>query len=133
MKQDAATSPTAGSGTSGDNSLARSALRRRLGDLLSVGIFSSVVNVLTLTGSIYMLQVYDRVLLSRSVETLVVLSLLALVAYGLQGALDVLRMRILSRIGARIDACVDGELTIDDDFVVDTAECDAEQEAVKDC
>ena len=103
MKQDPAPSPTAGSGTSGDKSLARSALRRRFGDLLSVGIFSSVVNVLTLTGSIYMLQVYDRVLLSRSVETLVVLSLLAFAAYGLQGALDVLRMRILSRIGARID------------------------------
>jgi len=39
----------------------------------------------------------------------------------------------LACIGARIDACVDGELTIDDDFIVDTAECDAEQEAVKDC
>ncbi|WP_421760992.1 type I secretion system permease/ATPase [Devosia sp.] len=104
MKQDAAATSSAGIGApAADPMLARSALRRRMGDLLSVGLFSSVVNVLTLTGSIYMLQVYDRVLLSRSVETLVVLSLLALAAFGLQGAIDVLRMRILSRIGARID------------------------------
>lgn len=82
---------------------ARLALRRRFGDLASVGVFSCVLNLLTLTGSLYMLQVYDRVLVSRSVETLVVLSLIALMAFSLQGALDVLRSRILARIGARID------------------------------
>ncbi|WP_423068434.1 type I secretion system permease/ATPase [Devosia sp. CN2-171] len=82
---------------------ARLALRRRFGDLASVGVFSCALNLLTLTGSLYMLQVYDRVLVSRSVETLVVLSLIALMAFSLQGALDVLRSRILARIGARID------------------------------
>lgn len=79
-------------------------MRSRFGDFASVAVFSVAVNLLTLTGSIYMLQVYDRVLVSRSVETLVVLSLLALAAFSLQGALDVLRSRMLARIGARIDA-----------------------------
>lgn len=88
--------------TRGD--VAGAAVRRRAGDLAWVGAFSTAVNLLTLTGSIYMLQVYDRVLISRSVETLLVLSMLALLALALQGALDVLRARMLSRIGAQIDA-----------------------------
>jgi ATP-binding cassette subfamily C protein len=71
---------------------------------LQVGVFSALINVLMLTGSIYMLQVYDRVLASRSVPTLVAISLLALLAYGLQGILDSVRARMLSRIGARFDA-----------------------------
>lgn len=87
----------------GTTAPARAALRRRFGDLGWVGLFSSAINLLMLTGSLYMLQVYDRVLTSRSVETLVVLSLLALAAFALQGGLDVLRARMLSRIGARID------------------------------
>ena len=87
----------------GQSRPARAALRRRFGDLGWVGLFSSAINLLMLTGSIYMLQVYDRVLVSRSVETLVVLSLIALLAFGLQGALDVIRARMLSRVGARID------------------------------
>jgi ATP-binding cassette subfamily C protein len=88
--------------TRGD--VAGAAVRRRARDLAWVGVFSTAVNLLTLTGSIYMLQVYDRVLVSRSVETLLVLSALALFALALQGALDVLRARMLSRIGAQIDA-----------------------------
>jgi ATP-binding cassette subfamily C protein len=88
----------------GAERLARAALRHRLPDFAAVGVFSSAVNILMLTGSIYMLEVYDRVLVSRSVETLVVLSLMALLAFGLQGGLDMLRSRILARIGAQIDA-----------------------------
>ena len=53
-----------------------------------VAIFSAVINVLMLTGSIYMLQIYDRVLSSRSVSTLVGISLIVLAAYVLQGTLD---------------------------------------------
>lgn len=82
---------------------ARNAIRRRLGDLGWVALFSAAINILMLTGSLYMLQVYDRVLVSGSVETLLVLSLIALMAFALQGAIDVLRARMLSRIGARID------------------------------
>jgi ATP-binding cassette subfamily C protein len=70
---------------------------------IAVAVFSGVVNLLYLTGSIYMMQVYDRVLSSRSIATLVALSLIVLAAFLLQGALDMLRMRMLARIGARFD------------------------------
>lgn len=68
-----------------------------------VAVFSALVNILYLTGSLYMLQVYDRVLTSRSVPTLVALSLIVLAAFVLQGVLDGLRTRMLARIGARFD------------------------------
>lgn len=82
---------------------ARDALSARLKDFRTVGAFSAAINILTLTGSFYMLQVYDRVLASRSVETLMALSGVALVAFALQGALDSIRARMLSRIGAQFD------------------------------
>jgi ATP-binding cassette, subfamily C, bacterial PrsD len=69
--------------------------------LIGVAVFSACVNVLSLTGAIYMLQISDRVLASRSVSTLVFLSLLALAAYLLLGVLDALRGRMLARIGAK--------------------------------
>ena len=53
--------------------------------MLRVVLFSGVINLLTLSGSIYMLQVYDRVIPSRDVGTLVELSLIVLLAYLLQG------------------------------------------------
>ncbi len=68
-----------------------------------VGIFSGVINLLMLSGSFYMLQVYDRVLGSRSVQTLIGLSLLLLAAYVLQGFLDGIRVRLLARMGAHFD------------------------------
>ncbi len=68
-----------------------------------VGIFSFVINVLALTGSVYMLQVYDRVLLSRSVETLIWLSVITIGLYLFQGLFDVVRSRIMVRLGARLD------------------------------
>ncbi|WP_236846436.1 type I secretion system permease/ATPase [Bosea sp. Tri-49] len=71
-----------------------------------VGVFSGVINLLMLGGSFYMLQVYDRVLSSRSVQTLIGLSLLLLAAYVLQGFLDGIRVRLLARIGARFDEAV---------------------------
>jgi PrtD family type I secretion system ABC transporter len=73
------------------------------GALVWVGLFSGVLNVLMLAGSIYMLQVYDRVLASRSVPTLVGLTAMLLVVLVVQGLLDVVRLRILTRIGAAID------------------------------
>lgn len=87
---------------------ARVALRARWPDFRQVALFSAVINILTLTGSFYMLQVYDRVLVSRSIETLVALSLVALVAFVLQGALDSIRLRMLSRIGAQFDEDLSG-------------------------
>jgi PrtD family type I secretion system ABC transporter len=70
-----------------------------------VGLFvvSGVVNVLALTGSFYMLQVYDRVLTSRSVPTLVALSLLAIILFLFQGGLEVVRGQVLVRLASRLD------------------------------
>jgi len=76
----------------------------------SVALFSAVVNVLMLTGSLYMLQIYDRVLTSRSISTLIGLSLIALAAYLVLGALDGLRSRMLARIGARFDEILSGRV-----------------------
>jgi ATP-binding cassette subfamily C protein len=73
------------------------------GAFIFVGLFSAVVNVLMLTGSIYMLQVYDRVIPSRSIPTLVSLSVIVIVIFAVQGVFDWLRQRILTRIGAALD------------------------------
>jgi PrtD family type I secretion system ABC transporter len=70
---------------------------------LAVAVFSAIVNILTLTGSIYMLQVYDRVLPSRSIETLVSLSVIVAALYALLGIFDWLRTRILGQIGVALD------------------------------
>ena len=79
------------------------ALRRCRAIFAGVALFSGVINVLALTGSLYMLQVYDRVLPSRSVPTLVGLTLLMLGLYLANGLLDFLRVRVMSRVGIRID------------------------------
>jgi len=72
-----------------------------------VAIFSVFVNLLMLTGPIYMLQVYDRVLGSRSVETLIALSVLVVFLYGMMGLLDYARGRIMGRVAARFQARLD--------------------------
>lgn len=71
--------------------------------LLGVAAMSGLINVLMLTGSLFMMQVYDRVLASHSIPTLLALSFIAIAAYAYQGWLDVLRARILMLIGERID------------------------------
>ncbi len=68
-----------------------------------IALFSAIINILYLAGSVYMLQVYDRVLSSRSTATLVALSLIVLVTYLFQAGLDALRSRMLARLGARFD------------------------------
>ncbi len=72
-----------------------------------VAIFSFFVNMLMLTGPIYMLNVYDRVLGSRSLETLIALSVLVAFLYGCMGILDFVRGRVMGRIGARFQAQMD--------------------------
>ncbi|BCJ89622.1 type I secretion protein [Terrihabitans soli] len=62
-----------------------------------------MVNVLMLTGSIYMLQVYDRVLPSRSVPTLIALTVALLGLYALLGLFDWARQHILARVGTALD------------------------------
>lgn len=84
-----------------------SARRQSRGLFWSVGLFSFFANLLMLTGPLYMLQVYDRVLGSRSEETLVALSLLVAFLYGMMGILDFSRGRIMARVGARFQAALD--------------------------
>ncbi|MFN3670799.1 MAG: type I secretion system permease/ATPase, partial [Bosea sp. (in: a-proteobacteria)] len=67
---------------------------------------SGVINVLALTGSFYMLQVYDRALTSGSVQTLAALSALAIGLYLFQGCFDVIRSQVLVRVGARLDKAI---------------------------
>lgn len=80
-----------------------SAWRACRGAVLGVALISALVNVLYLTGSFFMLQVYDRVLPSRSVPTLLGLAVLALGLYTFQGILDVVRARVLVRLGGWLD------------------------------
>jgi ATP-binding cassette subfamily C exporter for protease/lipase len=70
---------------------------------VSVGMFSAISNLLMLVPSLYMLQVYDRVLASRNETTLLMLTVLMLGAFLLMGALDAVRSFVLIRIGARFD------------------------------
>jgi PrtD family type I secretion system ABC transporter len=70
---------------------------------LGVALVSAVINLLTLTGSVFMLEVYDRVLPGRSLATLVGLSILALALYAFQGVLEAIRGRVLARIGIALD------------------------------
>lgn len=79
------------------------ALRRTRPWFYGVGFFSVIINLLMLTGALYMLQLYDRVMTSRSLPTLIALSVIALAAFGTQGILDAIRSRMLVRIGARFD------------------------------
>ncbi len=72
-----------------------------------VAVFSFFVNMLMLTGPLYMLNVYDRVLGSRSLETLIALSVLVAFLYGMMGILDFVRGRVMGRIGARFQARLD--------------------------
>lgn len=82
---------------------------RRLGARLmwAAFVFSVFVNLLGLTGSLFMLQVYDRVLPSRSVETLLALFLLISGLFLLTATLDYARGRVMARVGARFQTALD--------------------------
>ena len=71
--------------------------------LSGVAIFSALVNMLMLVGAIYMLEVYDRVLPSQSIPTLLVLSIAAFILFCAQGFFDFMRGRILIRVGNHLE------------------------------
>jgi ATP-binding cassette subfamily C exporter for protease/lipase len=79
------------------------ALSKFKGAFLTVGAFSAVTNLLMLVPSIYMLQVYDRVLPSRNETTLLMLTLMMLGAYMLMSMLELVRSFVLVRVGAKFD------------------------------
>ena len=81
----------------------REALQLSRNAFLATGAFSFVLNVLMLAGPLYMMQVYDRVMSSRSIPTLVALTVLIVVLYALSGALELVRSRILTRISLSFD------------------------------
>jgi ATP-binding cassette, subfamily C, bacterial PrsD len=87
----------------GGKDLAAEAMRRSRGGLIAVGVASALVNLLYLTSSFFMLQVYDRVIPSRSIPSLIALALLALLLYAFHGAFDLVRGRILVRISGVFD------------------------------
>ncbi|MDH2328635.1 type I secretion system permease/ATPase [Cereibacter sp. SYSU M97828] len=97
-KKSGAAAPSARHGNS-----YRQALRALRGLFLGAGALSAIINVLMLTGSIYMLQVYDRVLPSGSVPTLQGLFLIVILLYAFLGFYDFLRARILARAAVRLD------------------------------
>jgi ATP-binding cassette subfamily C protein len=80
------------------------------GAFVAVGLMSGMSNILMLTGAIFMLEIYDRVLPSRSVPTLVGLVVLAGGLYVALGLLDMIRGRILVRIGGRLDEALSGRV-----------------------
>jgi PrtD family type I secretion system ABC transporter len=86
------------------------ALRACRGAFIGVGLMSCIINLLYLTGSIFMLEVYDRVLPSRSVPTLVGLIVLAIGLYMAQGILDLIRGRILGRVGTSLDEALNARV-----------------------
>src|SRR6202051_910637 len=86
------------------------ALRACRSAFIGVGAMSCMINLLYLTGSIFMLEVYDRVLPSRSVPTLVGLIILAGGLYVAQGLLDLIRGRILGRVGTSLDEALNSRV-----------------------
>jgi ATP-binding cassette, subfamily C, type I secretion system permease/ATPase len=88
----------------GPDDLVGQRLRESARRMIGIALFSGVINLLMLSGSLYMLQVYDRVLPSRNLATLAGLSLMVLIAYIAQGYFDALRSRMLCRVATMFDA-----------------------------
>ena len=78
-------------------------LRESARRMIGIAAFSGIINILMLSGSLYMLQVYDRVIPSRNIATLFGLSLIVLFAYLVQGYFDALRTRMLCRVATLFD------------------------------
>ncbi len=110
IKQSDAKRPQAslfGGNAASELSAAIAACRRAF---IGVALFSGMSNILMLTGAFFMLEIYDRVLPSRSVPTLVGLTIIALTLFTAMGVLDFIRARILVRIGASLDESLSGRV-----------------------
>ena len=78
--------------------------------VLSLGYFSFLINILGLTSSFFMLQVYDRVIPSHSIPTLIAMGVLAGLLYALYGFLDVIRARLLVRLGSLAEQALSADV-----------------------
>ena len=86
-----------------NKSILKTSFSKVKGAYLAIAIFSMFINILMLTGPLYMLQIYDRVLLSSSFPTLIALSVLMMFMYIFVGLLEFCRARILSRISSQLE------------------------------
>src|SRR5579862_1470253 len=102
-------STSRGAGARSEIAAALSMCRRAF---FGIALFTAMSNILMLSGSMFMLEVYDRVLPSRSVPTLVGLSALVFILYGFQAGLEMVRARIMARIGIALDEAL-GERVFD--------------------
>jgi len=98
----------------GRNQPARSELTEALdacrGAFYGTALISGMSNILMLTGAMFMLEIYDRVLPSRSMPTLIGLLVLATILFAALGILDAIRGRILVRIGGSLDEALSGRV-----------------------
>ena len=95
--------------TTNDNELSR-AVRAQLPHFAVAGVFSGVINLLYLSSPLYLMQIYNRVLVSENVTTLVLLTLILVCALLTMGALDALRSQLLVRAGMRLDRSLAGRV-----------------------
>lgn len=79
-------------------------------NFITVGIFSIVVNLLMLTMPVYLFQISDRVLTSRSLDTLLMLSVLALMFIGVLSLLDILRRQVLGALSTKLETILGGPI-----------------------
>jgi ATP-binding cassette, subfamily C, bacterial exporter for protease/lipase len=77
---------------------------------IAAGVFSMIINILMLTSPLYMLQLYDRVLSSMNLTTLVMLSLIVLGLYVLMGVMEAIRSKTLIRMGNELDDRMNGRV-----------------------
>jgi ATP-binding cassette subfamily C protein len=87
-----------------------SALRVCRSAFVGVALLSGISNILMLTGALFMLEVYDRVLPSRSMPTLIGLGVLAGILYGFLGLIDMIRGRLMTRVGNSLDESLSGRI-----------------------
>ena len=81
----------------------RAAIEASRPAFVGIGVLSLLINLLMLTGPLFMLQVYDRVMTSGSLSTLVVLSVMTALLYAMTGFFELIRARIVARAGVEID------------------------------
>lgn len=93
-----------------NNSELRSAIRAQMPHFAVAGVFSGVINLLYLSSPLYLMQIYNRVLVSENVTTLVLLTLILVCALLTMGALDALRAQLLVRAGMRLDRSLAGRV-----------------------
>lgn len=88
----------------------QAALRKCRRHFIATGIFSGLINILYLVPSIFMLQVYDRVVPTRGVPTLLVLSLILAISLIVFAALDTVRMKLLLQASMRLEKMAAGNI-----------------------